>query len=282
MIGAPPSDGAAGLEARFVATRAAPEAVSYIEAVRSTPLVRDILGRKITYERTTARLVHDDPAKTLDTSGRTDVLLFPELMRTIGPPVQMLDLVSPYFVPGDGGTAALVAAAGRGVKVRILTNSLASSDVSAVHAGYAKRRVDLLRAGVRLYELKPTAEQDVRDENGGTGSGSSSGLHAKTFAVDRSRIFVGSFNFDQRSALINTEMGLVIDSPRLAQQLAEAFDRTIPRIAYEVRLGSDGHSLEWIERTPSGELRHDTEPGTTWAKRTGVEMMSILPIEWLL
>jgi putative cardiolipin synthase len=107
-------------------------------------------------------------------------------------------------------------------------------------------------------------------------------LHAKTFAVDRSRIFVGSFNFDQRSALINTEMGLVIDSPRLAQQLAEAFDRTIPRIAYEVRLGSDGHSLEWIERTPSGELRHDTEPGTTWAKRTGVEMMSILPIEWLL
>ena len=282
FVGAPPSDGAAGLEARFVATRAAPEAVSYIEAVRSTPLVRDILGRKITYEWTTARLVHDDPAKTLDTSGRTDVLLFPELMRTIGPPVQMLDLVSPYFVPGDGGTAALVAAAGRGVKVRILTNSLASSDVSAVHAGYAKRRVDLLRAGVRHYELKPTAQQDVRDENGGTGSGSSSGLHAKTFAVDRSRIFVGSFNFDQRSALINTEMGLVIDSPRLAQQLAEAFDRTIPRIAYEVRLGSDGHSLEWIERTPSGEVRHDTEPGTSWAKRTGVEMMSILPIEWLL
>jgi putative cardiolipin synthase len=281
FVGAPTAD-AAGLQARFVATRADPEALAYVEAVHSTPLVRDILGRRIAYEWTTARLVHDDPAKTLDAAGRTDVLLFPELMRTIGQPAHALDLISPYFVPGDGGTEALVAAARRGVKVRILTNSLASSDVSAVHAGYAKRRVDLLRAGVQLYELKPTAQQDVRDEKGASGSGSSSGLHAKTFAVDRSRIFVGSFNFDQRSALLNTEMGLVIDSPKLAQQLAETFDRTIPRVAYEVRLLPDGRRLEWIERTTSGEVRHDTEPGTSWVKRTGVEMMSILPIEWLL
>ncbi len=282
FVGAPPADGAASLQARFAATRAGPEAVSYVDAVRSTPLVGDILGRRITYEWTPARLVHDDPAKTLDSAGRTDVLLFPELMRTIGPPAQALDLVSPYFVPGDGGTAALVATARRGVSVRILTNSLASSDVSAVHAGYAKRRVDLLRAGVRLYELKPTAPQQGRDGDGTTGSGSSSGLHAKTFAVDRSRMFVGSFNFDQRSALLNTELGLVIDSPKLAQQLAEALDRNLPRIAYEVRLAPDGNRLVWIEQTPAGELRHDTEPGTTWARRTGVEMMSILPIEWLL
>ena len=86
--------------------------------------------------------MHDDPAKTLDTAQRTDVLLFPELVRAMGRPQQTLDLVSPYFVPGDEGTAALAALAGRGVKVRILTNSLAASDVSAVHAGYAKRRDD--------------------------------------------------------------------------------------------------------------------------------------------
>jgi len=107
-------------------------------------------------------------------------------------------------------------------------------------------------------------------------------LHAKTFAVDRSRIFVGSFNFDQRSARLNTEMGLVIDSPALAQQLAEAFDKTIPSVAYEVRIASDGSGLEWIERTDSGEVRYDTEPGTTWLKRSTVNMLSILPIEWLL
>jgi len=107
-------------------------------------------------------------------------------------------------------------------------------------------------------------------------------LHAKTFAVDRSRIFVGSFNFDQRSALLNTEMGLVIESPQLAQRLGAFFDADVPMLAYEVRLAPDESNLEWIERTASGEKRYDTEPGTSWFLRTRVDVMSILPIEWLL
>jgi putative cardiolipin synthase len=107
-------------------------------------------------------------------------------------------------------------------------------------------------------------------------------LHAKTFAVDRDRVFVGSFNFDQRSARLNTEMGLVIASPALAQRLAAAFDTNVPRVAYEVRLTPDGENLEWIERTAAGETRYDTEPGTDWWLRTRVDMLSILPIEWLL
>ena len=282
FVGVAGATGAAELQARFEATRADPQSRDYLEAVRTTSIVRDVVDGKVAFEWTTARLVHDDPAKTLDTAGRTDVLLFPDLVRVMGRPERTLDLVSPYFVPGDEGTDALVALARRGVQVRILTNSLASSDVSAVHAGYAKRRHDLLRAGVRLYELRPTAARDAQGEKLGLGSSSSSGLHAKTFAIDRSRVFVGSFNFDQRSARLNTEMGLVIDSPSLAQQLAEAFDTAIPGAAWEVRLKADGQSLEWIERTASGEQRHDIEPGTSWVKRSGVELMSILPIEWLL
>jgi putative cardiolipin synthase len=190
--------------------------------------------------------------------------------------------VSPYFVPGEEGAAALAALAGRGVTVRILTNSLAASDVSAVHAGYAKRRVELLRAGVRLYELKPTAGQELPDSRTGMGSSSSSGLHAKTFAVDGERIFVGSFNFDPRSALLNTEMGVIVASPKLAGWLGEQFDSAIAQVAYEVKLGADGRSLEWIERTTQGEVRYETEPGTSWFQRRGVDVMSILPIEWLL
>ena len=112
FVGAPGPDAAADLEARFAATRADPESVAYIEAVRATPLVRDLLDRQLALEWTTARLVHDDPAKTLDTTARTDVLLFPELVRTMGRPEKTLDLVSPYFVPGDEGTAALAALAG--------------------------------------------------------------------------------------------------------------------------------------------------------------------------
>ena len=100
--------------------------------------------------------------------------------------------------------------------------------------------------------------------------------------MDRRRIFVGSFNFDQRSALLNTEMGLVIDSPSLARKLAAFFDVDAPAVAYEVRLAPGGHDLEWIERTPTGEVRHLVEPGTRWYLRTGVEMLSLLPIEWLL
>ena len=282
FVGAPGPDGAAVLAARFAATRADPGALAYIEAVRVTPVIRDMLERRLAFEWTEARLVHDDPAKTLDGTARTDVLLFPELVRTIGRPERTLDLVSPYFVPGEQGTAALVAMAGRGVKVRILTNSLSSSDESAVHAGYAKRRQDLLRAGVELWELKATAGRDSNERDARLGSSSSSGLHAKTFAVDRERIFVGSFNFDPRSALLNTEMGLVIESPTLAQGLARAFDTVVPRTAYAVRLAPDGRGLTWIEQTASGEKRYDTEPDTSWSLRSRVEFLSILPIEWLL
>jgi putative cardiolipin synthase len=107
-------------------------------------------------------------------------------------------------------------------------------------------------------------------------------LHAKTFAVDGRRVFVGSFNFDPRSARLNTEMGVVIDSPALARQLAERFDTAAPLVAYEVRLGPDGRSLEWIERTAAGETRHDTEPGTTWFQRRSVDVLSIFPVDWML
>ena len=278
-----PGDAGAALKAKFAATRADPEARAYVDAVRTTGVVRDLLAGRIAFEWTTATVRSDDPAKTLAAEAGNDVLLFPELVRAMGRPERSLDLISPYFVPGEEGTAALVALASRGVKVRILTNSLASSDEGVVHAGYAKRRLDLLRAGVALYELKPTATEVARAKAGESfGSSSSAGLHAKTFAVDRERIFVGSFNFDQRSAHLNTEMGMVIASPVLAQGLADVFDTTARAIAYEVRIAADGRSLEWIERTASGEKVHATEPGTTWSQRAKVEWLSLLPIEWLL
>jgi putative cardiolipin synthase len=282
FVGAPGPDGTAKLEARFAATRADPESVAFLEAARTTSLVRDLLGRELALEWTHARAVYDDPAKTLDTTARTDVLLFPELVRTMGQAEKTFDLISPYFVPGEEGTAALVMQASKGVKVRILTNSLASSEASVVHSGYAKRRLDLLRAGVQLYEIKTTAAREAREEKAKLGSSSSAALHAKTFAVDRNRIFVGSFNFDQRSARLNTEMGLVIDSPTLAQRLAERFDTAAPLVAYEVRLAPDGRSLEWIERTAAGETRYDTEPGTSWYQRFSVEVLSIFPVDWML
>jgi putative cardiolipin synthase len=282
LVGRPDPDGAAALEATFAATRADAESVAFIEAVRATTIVRDMLDLRLAFDWNVARVVYDDPAKTLDTTERTDILLFPDLVRAMGRPERAFDLVSPYFVPGDEGTEVLAAEARRGVKVRILTNSLATSEASVVHAGYAKRREALLRAGIQLYELKPTAERASGQAKAKHGSGSSSAaLHAKTFAVDRERMFVGSFNFDQRSARLNTEMGIVIDNPKFARQLAERFDVQGPLVAYEVRLRPDG-GLEWIERTATGEARYDTEPQSSGFRRFSVELLSIFPIDWML
>ncbi len=283
LVGPVTPGGATKLQERFASTSRDPESVAYLQAARETPVVRDLLDHKLEFEWVKARVIYDDPAKTLDPGAGTDVLLFPELVRALGPAEKSLDLVSPYFVPGEAGTAALAALARRGVKVRILTNSLASTDVKAVHAGYAKRREDLLRAGVLLYELKPTATGEAHEHNlPWFGSGELSALHAKTLAVDRSRGFVGSFNFDPRSELLNTEMGLVIDSPTLAARLAGTFDTVVPRVAYEARLAPDGERVQWIDRSASGEARYDAEPQTSPLLRFGIDMLGILPIEGLL
>jgi putative cardiolipin synthase len=274
-------DAAAKLQQRFAATRADPASRVYLEAVHGTPLLRDLLEGDLTFDWVPAQVMYDDPAKTLGKSAPT-ALLLPHLLQAMDKPQTGFDLVSPYFVPGDQGTEILTRLAQRGIQVRILTNSLAATDVSAVHAGYAKRRETLLLAGVRLYEFKPSAIGPSRSDTPSFGGSSSASLHAKTFALDRNRMFVGSFNFDPRSELLNTEMGVVFRSPRLAQQLAQAFEQGIQRAAYEVRLAPDRRSLQWLDRSATDEILHDTEPQTSWLKRAGVGAMSRLPIEWLL
>ena len=282
LLGTVTADAArAQLDARFAATHGDPESAAYVAVLQRTRIVQELVAGKVPLEWASARLVRDDPAKTLDTSARTDILLLADLVPAIGHPRTSFDLVSPYFVPGDSGTAWLEQAARQGIRVRVLTNSFAATDVGPVHAGYVKRRCALLQAGVHLYELEPTAPpSDTRRH--GIGSSSAVQLHAKTFAVDDERIFVGSFNFDQRSARLNTEMGLVIQSATLARQLSKAFQTEVPRVAYEVRLTQDGECAEWIERTEKGDVRYGTEPGMSAARRAWIRFLSVLPIEWLL
>lgn len=282
LVGSAAPGAEQALRARFDETRAMPVSASYLEALRSAPFISALVAGSLKLEWSRARLVVDDPAKTLTPEARADLLMLPQLLALMGKASRSFDLVSPYLVPGKQGTESIAALARSGVRVRILTNSLAATDVGAVHAGYAKRRAALLAAGVKLYEIKPSALADVRTDKAGRRGSSSSSLHAKTFAVDDARVFVGSFNFDPRSALLNTELGLVIESTVLARGLGRMFDEAVPLGAYEVRLAADGQALEWLERTPQGEVRHATEPGTTTMRRLGVELMSVLPIEWLL
>ena len=274
-----PPEGAAQVRDAWARLHGDPRAAAYVEAVRATPLVQQLLAGRLPLEWVTAHVVADDPAKVLQPPERTELHLLPRLTAALGKPQRELDLVSPYFVPAEEGTAALGALAQRGVKVRVLTNSLAATDVAPVHAGYAKYRKALLRAGVRLYELKPSAAKQDDASRGGAGSSDAS-LHAKTFAVDRDRVFVGSFNFDPRSARLNTEMGIVIESSSLASQLSSALDAVLPGNAYELRLVDD--KVQWIERDGAGETIHASEPGAGFFQSLWVGLLSLLPIEWLL
>lgn len=257
-----------------------PEAAAYAAAMRKLPFIRQLLQGELTLEWADTRMVSDDPRKTLGTAP-PEAMLPHQLHEIVGTPATDLELVSPYFVPTASGTQAFAQMAQSGVKVKVLTNALEATDVAVVHSGYAKRRKDLLASGVELFEMKRMSAEVERNKSMGPFGSSGSSLHAKTFAVDGRRIFVGSFNFDPRSARLNTELGFVIDSPTLAGRIAEAFDREIPTAAYRVCLDDKGR-LYWLEQRGDQTIRHDTEPGTTLWQRMSLWFVSLLPLEPLL
>ena len=264
-----------------------PEVRSYVEAMRDLSLADQLLEGRLPFDWVPVRMISDDPAKGLGLANRED-LLFSKLTTTMGPPQRQLELVSGYFVPGESGTNSLAKMAARGVEVTVLTNALEATDVPIVHSGYAKRRKPLLKAGVRVFELRgpdaaarPDREVTSIGSIGSKLSGAGSALHAKTMAADRKRVFVGSFNFDPRSANLNTELGFVIESEALAERVHESIERFAPARAYEVRLSGQGE-LYWLEQGDGQQVRYDTEPGTTAWQRAAVAALSMLPIEWLL
>lgn len=169
------------------------------QVLRSTPAVEVPELRW-----TTVSVVADDPAKGLGNG--SEILMIEQLTDILGKVETTLDVISSYFVPGKRGTAIFTSLAQQGTRVRVLTNSLAATDVPLVHAGYSKKRKQLLKAGVELYELRPLPGATQGRAELGTLGLSGSSLHAKTFIADDSRIFIGSFNFDPRSAMLNCEM----------------------------------------------------------------------------
>jgi putative cardiolipin synthase len=272
----------------------------FVARVRALPLVRQLIAGELPLDWAKVRMISDDPAKAL---GNADPgsLLAGKLDRAVGTPRRELGIMSGYFVPGDAGTAELCRLAESGVAVSILTNAFEATDVGIVHAGYAPSRIALLKAGVRLFEMRGSVRERVgrkarrRGHRLGIGSslrGSGSGsvaalrssaatLHAKTFTVDRERLFVGSFNLDPRSVDLNTELGFLIESPALAGRVADTFVEAVPQSAYAVTLGPEG-ALRWQEQDGRTSIVHDREPGMRWIDRAGIAIAERLPIRWLL
>ncbi|MDY0185570.1 MAG: phospholipase D family protein [Desulfuromonadaceae bacterium] len=270
------------LEAEATRIAQSDTAQDYVEAVRQTPFIQQLLQQQLSMEWASTTLVSDDPKKGLGHAKRTG-LLVSQVQDVIGTPQRSVVLVSPYFVPTATGVQALADLRQRGIRVRVMTNAYESTDVPLVHAGYAKYRKALLKHGVELYEMQRMAPASTHARLNPLGSSGSS-LHAKTFAVDSARAFVGSFNFDPRSALLNTELGVIIDSPLLARKIEQAFDTQIPGKSYRVQL-SDSGKLQWHSLHKGSNAQptiYSVEPGSSWLSRWSLWMLALLPFEWML
>ncbi|MCK9992015.1 MAG: cardiolipin synthase C [Alphaproteobacteria bacterium] len=227
-----------------------------------------------------AELVADSPKK-IDT----------DRDETVSPPLMRLDFmldraehefmaVSPYFVPRESGTIWLAGLARRGLRVKILTNSLASTDVVAVHTGYRRYRETLVRNGVLIYELKPIGGQRPAQRLIGKDAPARASLHAKLYVIDRSQVMIGSFNLDPRSIELNTELALVIYSRDVAAQVIEMFEEATSSVtSYQLAIEPDSGKLVWITKENDRDIRFYNDPSAGFWRRAQTNLMSLLPIE---
>lgn len=188
---------------------------------------------------------------------------------------------SAYLILGDEGANLLKELTGRGVRVRALTNSLASNDLTTNHAGYARRRQQMLENGIELYEFRPDALSCQRllgapshcDED------ATFGLHAKSMVFDRAIVFVGSFNLNLRSVYVNSENGLVVYSPELARRIAEDIEENMRlENSWRVELDESGNP-SWISQEKGKQVRYSREPATGFWRRFKSGLISLFPVE---
>ena len=266
-----------------------------------------------------AEVLCDHPLKCIDPDDARQAAKMTQRLKEILESARSeLLMVTPYFVPSQAGMRLLRQMRGRNLTIKIITNSFLSTDAPLAQIGYMRYRKDLLRAGVELYEIKPSLVQLQHDQDrrylagdfrrlcysfiqgggslvqrgasrlqiGGSslqfGRESRGSLHAKTFVLDRQTVFVGSFNFDPRSMKLDTQNGIVIHSPELAEQAAYLFDQGVsPARTYRVTLLGDD-DLVWITENNGKEVRYYQEPLSRFWPRLSLKSLSWLTPELLL
>ena len=258
---------------------------NYVEALNNSKLAKALRTDSARFSWADAKVIHDSSQKKAHDADWREELLISQLAPYIEQVSDELILVSPYFVPGKAGAAALCKLSQQGARVRVLTNSLASNDVAAVHAGYAKYRKQLLRCGVELYELDEQIKEQEQKMFRWLPGLSKSSLHAKTMAFDKKGMFVGSFNFDQRSLHINNEIGILFRNPEITERASDNFYKNIDKAAFKLELHSDGgrrETLRWHGQKDGKEVILDSEPYASFWKKFGAGFVGMLPVESLL
>jgi cardiolipin synthase C len=222
------------------------------------------------------RIIADDPETVVRGKESDDVVEF--IRGRVARLKEELLVESPYFVLPAGAQATVKALHERNVRIRVLTNSLASNDMLPAHSGYAKTRRRLLENGMELYELRPDTDA-FRPGWSLSSKRSSAALHTKAMAFDREAVFIGSFNLDPRSAAINTEAGLYIESPELAERLtAYMATGVVPANSYHVLLDPNGEMV-WETVRDGQRVRYKDEPETGFRRRFVAELLKLLPID---
>ena len=248
----------------------------YLQHAKSSKFTQDLLQGKLPLKWAFAKVWSDNPKQARTKAGDMQYSMAPKIFAKANQAKKSITIIAPYFIPRKWKDAFLNWQS-KGILVRVLTNSLASNDVPAVHSGYSHYRKYLLRAGVKLYELKP----NIKREKGGVKT-KKSGLHAKSLIFDTKKIFVGSMNLDPRSTVLNTEMGILANSATLSKELETMFNKKINKIAYELKLVKKKNGfehIEWIDTTPQGTIRYTQEPHAGVLRRIGVDLLKVLPIK---
>lgn len=271
-------DGLARLRREMAAATALPEAQRLLRLLSASPIAQLRRGLSLVGEGA-VRVIADPPEKakrglSARRAARAAGGIAPEIADALRVAKREVRLISPYFVPGRAGLALLLDLRARGVAVTVVTNSLAATDVVAVHGGYARYRRPLLAAGVAIHELKPGPFEDGVSLFGSRGAA----LHTKAFTVDGLRAFVGSFNLDPRSAMLNTEMGAFVQHPGLAKEVAAEQERLAdPSCSWRVEL-HDGR-LSWHDEVRGAPRLLRREPDASWRRRAVAWLAHVLPVE---
>ncbi|MBE9538854.1 MAG: phospholipase D family protein [Proteobacteria bacterium] len=255
-----------------------------LEAIKKTPYAsavsasfEEYLERKVDYTWAPYQLVYDSPDKVIASKAEAADKITDSLLHTVLGAEKSLLVISPYFVPLKSGIAGISELQDSGVQIDILTNSLASGDHILVHSGYAPSRKPLLEHGVRFFEIRE--DLAISGTSRAKTDKANSSLHTKAFIVDKRYLFMGSFNWDPRSAYLNTELGVIIDSEYLAAKSSKAIYKAIPRDTYEVYLNQN-KQLRWRTHDENGvEIVFDKEPHTSYWKRLRANLGRLLPIK---
>jgi putative cardiolipin synthase len=264
------------LRSRFERLAEGEHAGPYRQRVRDRVSVKRLLDAERLFWSKQVQVISDPPEKAAGAAKYK--WLMPKLHAAIDAATKEVNLISPYFVPGEEGASWIEGLARKGIDVAVLTNSLAATDVAAVHGGYAPYRLRLLKAGVKLFELQPYQRRSGISVFGSRGAS----LHTKAFMVDGRRAFLGSFNFDPRSASLNTEMGVLFEQEELIAELNGLFkSETSPTCSYRLCLGTDDRfTWEGDVKGTMRTFRH--EPGASLSRRIIARIVTWLPVESML